>query len=196
MVRDTYLEETSYTEQDEVDQTAINKLNPTSSKTNQSNNNEYEDESDSAAEMETDNHNHDKARRKSQRIKASKKHSHNATTSSKKSTSKKSSKKQHISSGGTANKELLGHLKTIIHKCFGYDINEFDIGFISQIFTQLPKLNEIWSRIGFTTETKQTRLEKFYNEVFVSGVLFCKEITLGPYNLRNENREFKKFYSK
>jgi hypothetical protein len=166
LVRDSNLEETSYNEQEDYDESTINQLNPNNQ------NEQNSDDSDSSPDMETSQ---EKVRRKSKRLKASKNKSSTALysqstrrSSTTSHTSKKSGKKPNKKQSLSSNKELQTQLKTIISKCFGYEIREFDIDFIREIFTQLPKLNEIWSRIGFTTETKESRLEKFYNEVFVS----------------------------
>ena len=116
-------------------------------------------------------------RRRSERV-AKKKISHTSASSStrttrrssmasvsakkaKKATNKKAEKL-------TNNKALQAQLKDVISECFGYEIRDFDISFVREIFNQLPKLNEIWGRIGFDQETKEGRLDKFYKEVIVS----------------------------
>jgi protein regulator of cytokinesis 1 len=61
---------------------------------------------------------------------------------------------------------LQNDLRQIVSDLYGYEIKDFDLDLIGEIFTQLSKLNEIWSRIGFNHQTKQDRLERFYTEVF------------------------------
>lgn len=90
-------------------------------------------------------------------VSSSKLTTHKTTSKTKSSRAKKSS---------ASDSNLLDQLKTVIMDLFGYEFNDFDINFLTQIFTQLPRLNEVWTEIGFDQQTKQARLDEFYKTVF------------------------------
>jgi hypothetical protein len=62
---------------------------------------------------------------------------------------------------------MMSELGKMISENFSYEIKQVDLNFIFELFTQLPSLKEIWSRIGFNKETKSQRLNKFYEQLYV-----------------------------
>ena len=56
-------------------------------------------------------------------------------------------------------------LKKIILDSFGYALKEKDMSFITDLYSELPVLNDIWDRIGFKPDIKQKRLNTFYSKL-------------------------------
>lgn len=56
-------------------------------------------------------------------------------------------------------------LRQPLIESFGYDIKEQDIYYLQDFFIELPKLKDIWKRIGFNKETHDRRLEKLYENL-------------------------------
>lgn len=82
----------------------------------------------------------------------------------------KTSKKHNLqtSQSNTMDKKMEKELKTIMKECFGYEVRNVDLYFLKELYSQLPKLYEIWDRIGFNKNTKETRVDNFYNTLTVN----------------------------
>ena len=56
---------------------------------------------------------------------------------------------------------------SLTRSIYKYELNECDQEFIDQFFTSLPRLKDIWDRIGFNSATQLKRLGKFYSKMMV-----------------------------
>ena len=63
-------------------------------------------------------------------------------------------------------------LKPTIQSCFEYELKEPDFFYLQDFFEELPKIKDIWNRIGFNKETQAQRLDKLYENLIVSFLLF------------------------
>jgi hypothetical protein len=92
-----------------------------------------------------------------------------STASNSKHTTSKSSNLTASSHPDPNEKEL----RKVINDLFGYKIKEVDYVFIHDLMNDLVELHEIWDRIGFNKETKESRLDKFYQTLHdtVGGVM-------------------------
>lgn len=56
-------------------------------------------------------------------------------------------------------------LKQPLLDAFGYDIKEQDIYYLQDFFIELPKLKDVWKRIGFNKDIQDRRLETLYEKL-------------------------------
>lgn len=85
-----------------------------------------------------------------------------------------SSKKHDKSKDMSINNEIVDIKKQVkilrkpIQNAFGYDVKEVDAFYLQDLFTELPKLKDIWTRIGFTNNIQDNRLDAFYEKMNVN----------------------------
>lgn len=69
-------------------------------------------------------------------------------------------------------------LKPHIMACFQYDLKEVDFFYLQDFFEDLmPKLKEIWNRIGFNKEAQSIRIDKLYENLIETfhGIIESEE---------------------
>ncbi len=63
-------------------------------------------------------------------------------------------------------------LRMPLMQAFEYEVQEQDIEYLQYFFVELPKLKDVWSRIGFSVNIQEQRLEKLYEKLTVGLEIF------------------------
>jgi len=58
-------------------------------------------------------------------------------------------------------------LRKPIMEAFNYGVQEQDVYYLQDFFVELPKLKDVWKRIGFNSDIQERRLETLYEKLIV-----------------------------